>query len=698
MLKTSVFANRPVRSALCHTAAAALVAGLALGMPATAQASDQSAITDWSSALATSMDSRYSAYNSDDTAATAASKSLPASLDLRKRGVVTPVKNQGDTNTCWAHAAMAASETSILSELGTTYDATKLDLSERYLAWFVHSQATAAYAGTAQAGEGFKLEGNLPSFIFRQGGFETYSSTVLSAGVGPVNESVAPFRSDSGKIECIVHEGKGESASDGSTDTYYYLTLDEIAAKKKEWDNAGFTYDISNCYAVVAPGQSDLGWGLSSDLYGQSTYTLEQTSLMPDVSLLNASGDYVGINQRALSAIKEELNLGRGVQVTIQAAYDADNSPYYNEDTASLYTTSTIAGAAHVVEIVGYDDSYAASNFNEQNRPPADGAFLIKNSGGTSTNEFPNYGEFGIKDAQGNYTGYFWVSYYDWNITGPAAYDYDVNSSTSDEEFECDQYNFMAAQTTLVRTSTSKVSSANVFTADSDRVLRALSCETAKLDTQVTYEVYLLNDGATTPTDGTCALTKTKTYAYGGYHRCLLDEGERVSVKSGQRYAVVVTERAKIDGADMYYQTAGKSSSYVNQNLKRYLPGDFVAKVNEGESYTLEADGRWSDWTAVTAALSIKQNNCCVDNLPIKAFYQVQKSSGEEEPKKDEQTGENTGNEQGSGDEVTTSAAKKTTTTTKGGIPKTGDATAPIAAVLAAVGAGLIALRRRFAR
>ena len=694
MLKTGVFANRPVRSALCHTAAAALVAGLALGMPATAQASDQSAITDWSSALATSMDSRYSAYNSDDTAATAASKSLPASLDLRTRGVVTPVKNQGDTDTCWAHGAIAASETSILSELGTTYEATKLDLSERYLVWFVNSQATEAFAGAAQAGEGFEIEGDLPSFVFRKGGFETYCSTLFSAGVGPVNESVAPFGSSSGKIECIAHEGEGDSA----IDKYYYLTLDEIAAKKKEWDAAGVKYEISKSYAVTASGEPDLGWGLSSDLYGQSAYTLEESSLMPDVSMHDANGNYTGINQRALSAIKEQLNLGRGVQATIQAAYDNAGTPYYNENTGSLYTNSKTAGAAHTAEIVGYDDNYDVSNFREGNRPPANGAFLIKDSDGASTNEFPNYGEHGIKDAQGNYTGYFWVSYYDHNIVGPASYDYDVNSSTSDEEFECDQYNFMAAQTTLVRTSTSKVSSANVFTADSDRVLRALSCETAKLDTQVTYEVYLLNDGATTPTDGTCALTKTKTYAYGGYHRCLLDEGERVSVKSGQRYAVVVTERAKIDGADMYYQTAGKSSSYVNQNLKRYLPGDFVAKVNEGESYTLEADGQWSDWTAVTAALSIKQNNCCVDNLPIKAFYQVQKSSGEEEPKKDEQTGENTGNEQGSGDEVTTSAAKKTTTTTKGGIPKTGDATAPIAAVLAAVGAGLIALRRRFAR
>lgn len=47
---------------------------------------------------------------------------LPESFDLRDRGVVTPVKLQNPWGTCWGFASIAASETSILSELGTTYD------------------------------------------------------------------------------------------------------------------------------------------------------------------------------------------------------------------------------------------------------------------------------------------------------------------------------------------------------------------------------------------------------------------------------------------------------------------------------------------------------------------------------------------------------------------------------------------------
>ena len=43
--------------------------------------------------------------------------SYPAKYDLRDEGVVTPVKFQNPWGTCWGFSAIAASETSILSEL-----------------------------------------------------------------------------------------------------------------------------------------------------------------------------------------------------------------------------------------------------------------------------------------------------------------------------------------------------------------------------------------------------------------------------------------------------------------------------------------------------------------------------------------------------------------------------------------------------
>lgn len=52
--------------------------------------------------------------------------SYPAKYDLRDEGVVTPVKFQNPWGTCWGFSAIAASETSILSELkaaGADYSA-----------------------------------------------------------------------------------------------------------------------------------------------------------------------------------------------------------------------------------------------------------------------------------------------------------------------------------------------------------------------------------------------------------------------------------------------------------------------------------------------------------------------------------------------------------------------------------------------
>ena len=614
------------RAALC-----AVTAGLLFAAPAAALASDQSAIDGWSTALTSTLNnSFYSAYNSEGTTA-AATKTFPSELDLRDRGVVTPVKNQGDANTCWAHAAIAASETSILSELGTTYAKTGLDLSERYLTVFAYSAATQAYAGADQAGEGFvPSEGASSSLPLTIGGYQTAASTLFSAGVGPVMESTAPYRNDKGLIQCDVYDkGASEAVPGYEFPSTYYLTLEQIEAKKPEWEASGYRYEIGTSYAIQGFGLGDPGWGLESTLYGQSVYTLEQSYLLPDVRILDVDGRYAGTSDEALAAIKEQLNAGRGVA----AAVGYNESQFYNENTGAYYNNSDNDGAAHAVTIVGYDDTYEVSNFKDGEQPEKPGAFLVKNSYGASTNSFPHQGNFGIKDADGNATGYFWLSYYDHTIVTPAAYDYDVNSATAGETFEADQYNYMANQTTLVRASDQKVSSANVFEvgADSGRVLRALSCETAKLNTQATYEVYLLADDAESPTDGTLALSKTVDYEYGGYHRLMLGDDEQLAMRAGQRYSVVVTLKAQIDGAEKYYQTAGKSSKCAYSERPVLKSGDFVAKVNEGESYSLEADGQWSDWTVVTAALAEKQTNCCVDNPPIKAFYQERDLASNEE-------------------------------------------------------------------
>lgn len=66
------------------------------------------------------------------------------------------------------------------------------------------------------------------------------------------------------------------------------------------------------------------------------------------------------------------------------------------------HTVSPPNGGSHVVCIIGWDDNYKASNFNQDFLPKSNGAFLAKNSWGTWN----------------GYDGYVWISYEDETMIG----------------------------------------------------------------------------------------------------------------------------------------------------------------------------------------------------------------------------------------------------------------------------------------
>ena len=117
---------------------------------------------------------------------------LPATLDLREKNLVTPVKQQSPWQTCWAFGATAAAESSILSTMRSTYDKSNLDLSERHLAWFAVHHVTEA-EDPAQAGEGcYPMEDG--NEALNTGGVNILVTTMYSQGVGPVTEAEFPYR------------------------------------------------------------------------------------------------------------------------------------------------------------------------------------------------------------------------------------------------------------------------------------------------------------------------------------------------------------------------------------------------------------------------------------------------------------------------------------------------------------------------
>ncbi len=91
---------------------------------------------------------------------------LPSSVDLRKRGMVSKVRNQGDLGTCWAHASLGTIENSLLE---SDPDA---DLSEMYLAYMVSRELG------GEVGEGHSF---------------AETAAFLANWIGPVYEYTAPY-------------------------------------------------------------------------------------------------------------------------------------------------------------------------------------------------------------------------------------------------------------------------------------------------------------------------------------------------------------------------------------------------------------------------------------------------------------------------------------------------------------------------
>ena len=79
------------------------------------------------------------------------------------------------------------------------------------------------------------------------------------------------------------------------------------------------------------------------------------------------------------------------------------SSFWYNKENNAFYCPKA-SSTNHDVAIVGWDDNFSTTNFNETYRPDNDGAWLIRNSWGEENDPFFSYYK------------YFWISYEDKSI------------------------------------------------------------------------------------------------------------------------------------------------------------------------------------------------------------------------------------------------------------------------------------------
>ncbi|MEG1360815.1 MAG: lectin like domain-containing protein, partial [Clostridia bacterium] len=509
---------------------------------------------------------------------------FPSTFDLRDKGVVTPVKNQNPWPTCWSFGANAAAESSLMTALGLRVDTTgPLDLSELHTAWFSYTPLPAEFG--SQAGEGtyaVDKAGN-PSTasgdVLNTGGYPFTATSVFSSGVGVVNEDTVPYKNKEGK------------------------TVDDAQGNPLNYSKVG-------------------DWSVDGNLRFLQNFELAESSVLPSPAGRDDANNYV-YNQAGTDAIKQELNAGRAVALgfTADSSRPGQTNPakYINTENNKWahYTYDKNDSPNHVVTIVGWDDNYGKENFLAGHQPPENGAWIAKNSWGSKTEKFPhrNPSGWGV-DGE----GYFYLSYYDTSIALPESFEFDITKSN---DYLIDQYDYMPSSGVTSVAKQAPASMANVFTADENAMIRALSCETASPGTEVTYQLYLLNNNFAGPLDGTLLEKKVETYPHGGYHRVALDSGHLI--KKGQSYAVVVTEKTASGYevlVDKGLNREGMLQAAQGKDFMDYAKG----VVNKGESYLLENDGtKTTDWFDAVAQLKAQaalqgEDWYDYDNFALKAY------------------------------------------------------------------------------
>ena len=620
-------------------------------------------------AMGEDLDDIYSELNWKSIADT-----FPEKFDLRDRGVVTPVKSQNPWGTCWSFAAIAASESSILSSLGMTAEeyaekkGEEMDLSEKHLAWFTTNALPDAGAypegeypyDISQAGEGAHLVKDFDSSLFNLGGNYMIATSSLASGIGIVKEKTAPYTDSEGTVN---KDGDWSLPEELRFAQSFELKNANVLPKAAVIDKDGnYTYNPAATEAIKSELMKGRAVGISfladqsmpklspeekkESMHNKLDGTVDDPDGLLD-TYIDIRAGFIDPADLTTEELKDLIKFRLHINSRPEDIYDLDsfdhdqlyrilNSRYFSysyeklveaedketfymnfieEDGRLLYAQYTYdpKPVNHAVTVVGWDDTFPASNFTEGHRPPADGAWIVKNSWGT---------DWGTD-------GYFYMSYFDMSLSGIETYEYVVSEDIRKMgHLSILEYDFMPGENISSTLFDSPVYTANIFEVEEDSVLQYISAMTGDLNAEVTASIFLLNDSSAGPADGILLDSVTESFTFAGYHR--IDLNSNLLLPEGARIGVVIIERVPTADGSKYAlvntSSLGEKATEIFNDMHkddgRFIFRYCVGIINPGESFISVEPGRWIDWSSAVAHFNEMGDNiyAAFDNLPIKAY------------------------------------------------------------------------------
>ncbi len=261
------------------------------------------------------------------------------------------------------------------------------------------------------------------------------------------------------------------------------------------------------------------------------------------------------------------------------------------KDSLTFYASEDKKEGYHAMTVVGYDDNYPRENFAED--PGCDGAWLIKNSFGTTVFE---------GNVMRGYDGYVWVSYASVPSFEPHMMCVEVEpASTFDKNYQYDG----GSQSETLGTDSPEVSSANIFKAVDNGAIRNISFYAAPenyVDFGYSVRIYTGLTDPNDPCSGTLAAGPISGTGYFGAVN--VDLGTDVAISKGELFSVVITTDTVATATHEPYT----KMCPIAYDADLYEDRGFIIQTCEkpGQSFMDQGDG-WKDL-------------CDVGNLRIKAY------------------------------------------------------------------------------